>query len=80
MAGAVQAFNPESTFVINDSTVSTGFAPSFRARVADSPSGLDHLSQQQCGINTEVFDCSFDLVHTLSNYRVVMLQLQKVPQ
>lgn len=35
MAGAVQAFNPESTFVINDSTISGGLAPSFRARVAD---------------------------------------------
>ncbi len=27
MAGAVKTFNPESMFVINDSTVSGGFAP-----------------------------------------------------
>ncbi len=35
MEGVVQTFNPESMFVINDSTVSGGFALSFTARVAD---------------------------------------------
>jgi len=35
MAGAVKTFNPDTMFVINDSTVSGGFAPSFRVCVAD---------------------------------------------
>lgn len=35
MAGAVKTFNPDPTFGINGSAVSGGFAPSFRACVAD---------------------------------------------